>query len=581
MRVIKKESGISVHALSGTYVVLLGMDVDDKARKGLLGFAIHRESHTENESYWLKGFKTFRETEPNPPPGSLVSTLEHPVQAFLWGDYTAKPGHDYTYTVVPMYGQPRNLKQGPSVVIRLQTMNEDTGTHAIYFNRGVAGSQAYARKFGNVSPDKIEDPQQKQEAYAWLSRGLEEAMLRFIGQAKGRRYALRAAVYEFSWAPVLQAFGAASRSGADVKIVYDRRKKGPYEATEKAARAARILTLMIPRENGSNYIAHNKFIVLLRDNEPVQVWTGSTNITEGGIFGQSNVGHIIRDPTIARAYLDYWTRLSKDPETRDLREKNIQATPNPQGELARNSLTPLFSPRPDLSALQWYGERLGSIQKSASFTAAFGISTTLSPYLLDQKPSKVKRSPGFLRYIMAESEGSKKKPKDGPSPYDLFQQVQSRPTNSVAVGSILQEGSGSGSEEAAVGSELHRWLAERLTDLNTHVRYLHTKYLLLDPISDDPTVISGSANFSSASTVDNDENMVVIRSNKDVTDAFLGEFMRLFNHFYFRDVASRQARMRGGQSVDTLPYLEPTDSWINPYFKAGTNKYAERVLFAR
>jgi phosphatidylserine/phosphatidylglycerophosphate/cardiolipin synthase-like enzyme len=49
------------------------------------------------------------------------------------------------------------------------------------------------------------------------------------------------------------------------------------------------------------------------------VWTGSTNITEGGIFGHSNVGHAITDPTIAAAYADYWTQLSTDPSTATLR----------------------------------------------------------------------------------------------------------------------------------------------------------------------------------------------------------------------------------------------------------------------
>ena len=52
-------------------------------------------------------------------------------------------------------------------------------------------------------------------------------------------------------------------------------------------------------------------------------------------------------------------------------------------------------------------------------------------------------------------------------------------------------------------------LIETLTGLNDHVNYLHTKYMLVDPLSDDPVVISGSANFSNASSVDNDENMLV------------------------------------------------------------------------
>ena len=112
MRVRTRKSGVSVQAIAGTHVVLLGLDVTKNKRKGLLGFALHREDHTENEAYWLKGFRTFEATDPTPAPGALVSTLEHPIQAFSWGDYTAKPNHKYTYTAVPMYGKPKNLKEG-------------------------------------------------------------------------------------------------------------------------------------------------------------------------------------------------------------------------------------------------------------------------------------------------------------------------------------------------------------------------------------------------------------------------------------------------------------------------------------
>ena len=56
----------------------------------------------------------------------------------------------------------------------------------VYFNRGVAGSQAYARKFHNQPPDKVPN----RAAFIWLSRGLEEAMLAYIGQAKGESYGL-------------------------------------------------------------------------------------------------------------------------------------------------------------------------------------------------------------------------------------------------------------------------------------------------------------------------------------------------------------------------------------------------------
>ena len=45
---------------------------------------------------------------------------------------------------------------------------------------------------------------------------------------------------------------------------------------------------------------------------------------------------------------------------------------------------------------------------------------------------------------------------------------------------------------------------------------MHTKCALIDPLGDDPVVITGSANFSDASTKNNDENMLVIRGDAAV-----------------------------------------------------------------
>ena len=83
MRTRNSKNGISVHIIAGTHVVLLAFNADRNARKKLLGFAIHREDHVENERYWLSGFKTFKEINDNSVPGSLHSTLFHPIQTFL------------------------------------------------------------------------------------------------------------------------------------------------------------------------------------------------------------------------------------------------------------------------------------------------------------------------------------------------------------------------------------------------------------------------------------------------------------------------------------------------------------------
>src|SRR5262249_25104049 len=151
-------------------------------------------------------------------------------------------------------------------------------------------SRAYEERFGPVAPSKVAND----EAYKWLSRGLEEAMIAFIGRAVGKRFQLRAAMYEFNFAPVLSALKIASDSGADVKIVVHEVPKAgdPAPAGNRdAIAAAGIADLCTPRTRTK--IAHNKFVVLLRDGKPHEVWTGSTNVTEGGIFGHANVGHRI------------------------------------------------------------------------------------------------------------------------------------------------------------------------------------------------------------------------------------------------------------------------------------------------
>ena len=80
--------------------------------------------------------------------------------------------------------------------------------------------------------------------------------------------------------------------------------------------------------------------------------------------------------------------------------------------------------------------------------------------------------------------------------------------------------------------------------------YIHSKFLLMDPLATDPIVVTGSANFSDASTNDNDENMIAIRGDQRVADIYFTEFNRLFNHYYFRSVqeAGREteAAHRGG-----------------------------------
>ncbi|HEU4871134.1 MAG TPA: phospholipase D-like domain-containing protein [Pyrinomonadaceae bacterium] len=94
---------------------------------------------------------------------------------------------------------------------------------------------------------------------------------------------------------------------------------------------------------------------------------------------------------------------------------------------------------------------------------------------------------------------------------------------------------------------VYQWAREtnnRKLQLNQHVAYIHSKFLLMDPRGKDPIVVTGSANFSAASTNDNDENMLIIRGDHRVADIYFTEFNRLFNHYYFRSVVESMKKRK-------------------------------------
>jgi len=84
---------------------------------------------------------------------------------------------------------------------------------------------------------------------------------------------------------------------------------------------------------------------------------------------------------------------------------------------------------------------------------------------------------------------------------------------------------------AELQTTLGKWVVEtdtRKLGLNQHVAFIHCKFLLHDALGDVPIVVTGSANFSTASTNDNDENMVILRGDRRVADIYSTEFNRLF-----------------------------------------------------
>jgi phosphatidylserine/phosphatidylglycerophosphate/cardiolipin synthase-like enzyme len=467
-----------------------------------------------------------------------------------------------------MYGQPGHLDPRHKVDFTIKTEKEIDKGHGIWFNRGAIASQAFARKFGNKQLSEAETNDPKNAETAWLSRGLLEACLGYIDGTPASD-ALRVCAYEFTYPPVLNALLNALNRGVDVQIIFH-----DTPVNEKAVATAKIpptksgKKILIKRTQPK--IPHNKFIVRLKNGkDPVEVWTGSTNFTPSGFLGQTNVGHLVVDAATAKTYLDFWTGLSTNPGHADALNNAMRLTPEPPNVVPATSVAKVFSPRPNDLMLNWYGQRIEDAATSSMFTGAFGIDRTIL--------ASIAKKGASLRFILLERPPTKDtKAAESNNPGDIL----------ISYGAVLGQAQGTDAKGNSTTKrvpiahfELDKWfLREELARRSGEgfVFFIHTKFLLFDPLSNDPLVCTGSANFSSGSLKSNDENMLLIRDDTRVADIYLTEFDRIFRHFYFRDVANEVAKK--GKNAEIV-FLDETGKWSEPYFAAEKFKNQRRQMF--
>jgi phosphatidylserine/phosphatidylglycerophosphate/cardiolipin synthase-like enzyme len=575
----KQSKPFQVFAVTGVNTISFGIKADQTAKKGLLGFAVERVDPAADERYTMPGFKVFESLIPKPNEDTHVTTWDHPVQSLVWDDFTAKPDHEYEYVFHPLKGKPKNLdRSAKPISIRVKTeplFTNGPGKHDVFFNRGVASSQAYRRKFGTTPVDSL-PPEKQEEALKWLTRDLKTAALRFIDSAK-KGDKLRGCFYEFRYEPIAQALKKAIDRDVDVQLIIDGKVNEHTEKDKKTGKETFVPSF--PREDNlkmlkaagitkKHYklrqakptcISHNKFMVLLRKGKgQAEVWTGSTNISEGGFSGQTNVGHWVRDNDIAKQYLAYWELMKTDPGaqagfSRSDAIKANKALHKAVGDLhdvptviekINNGSITVFSPRAGSDVLELYVRLVDSGKSCCCITLAFGINDSFKQELVDNTDLN------HIIFMLLEKEDQK-------NPRSTKPFVKLGVTNNVyeAWGSYLDD-------------PVYQWAREtntRKLQLNQHVAYIHSKFLLMDPLGDDPIVVTGSANFSTASTNDNDENMLIVRGDQRVADIYFTEFNRLFNHYYFRSVAEALKKSGHELSTDGSLFLDETDGWLKKY----------------
>ncbi|MFL6845031.1 MAG: phospholipase D-like domain-containing protein [Allosphingosinicella sp.] len=543
--------GLRVRAIAGTYVVLIAWDCDEAYCEGLLGFAIKRIG-PDGETRWLSGLKKFDLPQAV---GGDDTTLSNPIQKFHWGDYTARSGCAYTYEVHAMGGTKGALASFDSVAVTVTCEDPKAvggNGHAVHFNRSAASSQAFARKFPDLPEGEVVDP----EARAWLSRGLAESLIAFIDQAKEGE-GLHLFLYEFGKPAYAEALQKARKRKVKLEILHDaildQKGKGPVIEARKLLAEFGLEDVAKDRVADGIAISHNKFVVLTgTDGKAKAVWTGSTNFTDAGVYAQSNVGHAIVGPEPAGTYLKWHQTVWNDPTMAcaDSRTKACEASILPDIAASPSGTTVVFSPRKTTEAIALCAALVGEAKKMICFTAPFPLHDDIESALIES-PAQVF---GLLN----------RRGVVGP-------ELAGAPNTSLAAASAFNQAS---ILEAWQERMLDRLRAESLHHSGV---FIHTKIILIDPLSDNPVVVTGSANFSNNSSRNNDENQLFIFGECEVADVYIGEFMRMFDHYYYRD----HLKMLKAQEISDpkAAYLDETDAWTKSYFNGGERERARTAFF--
>ena len=535
MRFKNTPGPLKVFAVAGTQTVLFSLEIAKTKVQGksLIGFSFERKDKNGTVKK-LNGSKRFLSLK-----GTAKEKLSL-VQSFFWKDYTADPGQTYTYTIQAMLGTAAAFAPGYSVSIPISTEPLQDAMHGVFFNYGVTGSQAYINRFGDTPVNDLSATKKKQ-ALAMLGRELwQDGLISFVQQATDSSFKLVGMFYELQYNDFLLALKKAKQNGAAVEIRYSA-KPGQKEKNEAAIAAAGIQDFCKIRTQVSQ--PHNKFMILCKNDKPIEVWTGSTNITLQGIFGHSNTGHWIKDAGIAQKYFQYWQTIKENPSVQNSAVVSEAINADTDLLALKKGVHVFFSPRSAVTLLTHYANLVDSAQKMACMILPFNIDELFRTVYAKDKD--------YLRYILFEKTSEAKSVVSNDR--DLM----------ITAGAILK-------------TPVEQWVKEISAKATTGagILYVHNKFFLIDPLEAAPVVVTGSANFSKSSITSNDENTLIIKGDRRVADIYLTEFSRMFEHFWPRYLYNLPPTAAGFSKP-----LDESYTWHLDYYNTEKMGYKRKKVF--
>jgi phosphatidylserine/phosphatidylglycerophosphate/cardiolipin synthase-like enzyme len=520
-----------------------------------IGFAVRRELTRDGKTHakWLDNFVGFEKEKHKP--GERRPSTAWPFQGFSWTDHELEAGDSARYRVVPVLrGGNGELKRADGLRSEWAEGRKRSSRYRPYFNRGYVMSQFIAHYLERTGQSLSEfketiGDEDDHTIRRFLSGDLRVEMLELLATTRARGGEVHAALYELSDPELIDALVALGpRAHVVLANGSIQKRKGEPSAEarkhdENATARARLLAGAVDVEATNRFISpghlgHNKFVVFTdAKGKAKTAWTGSTNWTPTGLCTQLNNGLLIRDEAIAGEYLQQWRRL---------REAGSEF---PKSLLDSNSQPK--QPRRD--ATVWFTRTRSQVDLAALREVIDGAESGLI-FLMFMPGGKgvlkdVRRrqqEPGlYVRGVVSELPD----PDDESKVDATFLSGDKAESHRLDV--IQPEGR---------PHPIAWWAAEA-----THKEFVgqigyaivHSKVLVADPFSAKATVVTGSHNFSTSASGENDENFLVIRGDRALAEAYTVNVFSAWRHY--------RARVAEG---NPWPGLSKDDGWMRGSLRA-------------
>lgn len=413
-----------------------------------------------------------------------------------------------------------------------------------YFNRGTLMSQVVSRfvdgDVGETSLRKFTENLSKPgfPARRYLSGDARHQILTFLGEADRKGNDVYAAIYEINDRELVDAFKPFGSRGHI--LIGNGGGTEDWVSEELAASNLEVHHRDLSHAHRSSPSVHNKFIVEVDANtgNAVKVLTGSTNFTFTGLCTQLNNVLILERPETADRFLKQWDALVKAKD--DLTDELIAGNNSPTSD---GRVTTFFAATAGEVEFAPVLDTITNAQQGVLFLMFTpGRSPHLKTILNRAQENQI-----HVRGVVSSVRAS-----DQP---DSIIKVEGEVVRSGApIGAFHRDilvPTGISERKRPSWAETEFGVCVMLKQQILAI--VHSKVILVDPFSDDCVVVTGSHNFSDSASQKNDENLVIVRGNRLLAQAYAIHIAGVYDHYSWRVFLAN-----GG---DPNVIYKPLDGW--------------------